>query len=454
MCLHLGNICDGHNDCPFGDDELLCEFKTVNCPPACICVLYAIDCSVYTNEHFEGLYLDFFLSVYLSNSKLNSAIVLKLRYAIIVNLPQNEISEICGTLRKATEFKFILLDLSFNSLTIVEDKCFSTANLLRYLAISYNNIISLGKYSFFNLSYLNFVSLRNNPIPQLHHKCFLYTHNLKLLIVVNVSFHDIKSKLFEGSKINFIVTKDYHLCCMTPSGTVRTAFQAWYISCYDIVMTFLVHVRMKTFFVSISVLIIILNLLSIILQITSANLYKAFSVIVICVNANDILCGIYLSFIWVADISFSGSFNVTEELWRSSFLCFTAFTTILWFTVLTELVLVFMSLARLMVTISPLHTRFKETLFVGKSLGFLILCSLLITVCITNILKTISRTLTTSLCLPFTDPSRSQLIIKCITCFTVVTQLTSAITIMIMHFHLITELEKSQKSKKYSKIKV
>ena len=64
MCLHLGNICDGHNDCLFGDDELLCELKTVNCPQACTCLLYAIDCRGYTDEHVEGVYLDLVLSVY------------------------------------------------------------------------------------------------------------------------------------------------------------------------------------------------------------------------------------------------------------------------------------------------------------------------------------------------------------------------------------------------------
>ena len=105
-----------------------------------------------------------------------------------------------------------------------------------------------------------------------------------------------------------------------------------------------------------------------------------------------------------------------------------------------------MSLARLMVTISPLHTRFKETLFVAKSLGFLILCSLLSTVCISIILKSIDGTLVTSLCLPFIDPSGSQLIIKCITWFTVVTQSITSITIMLMHFHLITEVKKSEKN--------
>ena len=449
MCLHLSNMCDGHKDCPFGDDESFYELKTVYCPTVCLCLMYAIDCRGKVDENIEDIHLEIFLSIYFANFKLNSAIILKLKYATTVNLPQNEISDICDTLRKATDWKFILLDLSHNSLTSIEDKCFSATRMLRSLAINNNNIISLGKYSFLNLSHLNFLSLRNNPISDLHHNHLLYTCSLKLLNIINVSFQDIKSDLLDGSKVNFVMTKDYHICCMVSSGTVCTAFQPWYISCYDI----LPMISMKTFFISISVLIIILNLLSITLQTTHTSLYKAFSLIVICINANDILCGIYISFIWIADISFSGSFHVKEELWRSGFLCFTAFTTVLWFTVLTELVLIFMSLARLMVTISPLHTRFKETLFVAKSLGFLISCSLLFTVCISIIFKSMDGTLTTSLCLPFVDPGGSQLIIKCITWFTVVTQLTTSITIAIMHFCLITEVKKSEKNIEKSKSK-
>ena len=53
MCLHLGNTCDGHSDCSLSDDEMLCEFKLVNCPLNCICLLYAIDCRALSDETFN-----------------------------------------------------------------------------------------------------------------------------------------------------------------------------------------------------------------------------------------------------------------------------------------------------------------------------------------------------------------------------------------------------------------
>ena len=262
-------------------------------------------------------------------------------------------------------------------------------------------------------------------------------------------FHDINPESFHGSKINFIITEDYHVCCIAPSGTVCTAFQPWYISCSDI----LPLLSMETFYKSISILIFILNLLSILVQIRTYKSKKNFSIIVIIINVNDILCGIYLRFVWVADLSFSGSFHVKEEYWRSSFLCFTAFTIVLWFTVLTEFLLIFLSASRLLVTLHPLNTRFKEKQFIIKSLAFLVVCSLIFSICITLIFKSTEKISTLSICLPFIDPTGSQLIIKLITWFVVISQLATSIVIMIMHFYLLKESRKSQRNIQISKSK-
>ena len=348
-----------------------------------------------------------------------------------------------------TDWKCILLDLSFNLLKRIQNKCFSSTRFLKSLAINNNNIISVEKHSFYDLFNLKLLSLANNPIIHLHYSFLIHIFYLRLLSIVNVSFHDINPKSFHGSKINLIITEDYHICCIAPSGTVCTAFQPWYISCSDI----LPLLSMKKFYISISILIFILNLLSILVQIRTCKSNKSFSIIVIIINVNDTLCGIYLSFVWIADLSFSGSFHVKEEYWRSSFLCFTAFTIVLWFTVLSQCVLIFISFTRLVVTIFPLHTKFKETLPVVKSLAFLIFISLLFSFCIALIFRFSGVNLTTSLCLPFIDPTESQLSIKILTWFTVLTQLITSAGIMTMNCILVTELRRSQNRIQKSKIK-
>ena len=449
ICLHLGNICDGYPDCPFGDDEFLCEMKYIECPSFCVCLLYAIDCRPSADEKVGEINPFHYLSVQFLHLKLNfmSTLIQKLKYAIILKLSGNEIRDVCDAFSKVIDFKCILLDLSFNLLKIIKNKCFSSTRFLKSLAINNNNIISVEKHSFSDLFKLRMLSLANNPVIHLHYSFLICIFDLKFLSISNVSFPDINPESFYGSKINFIYTEDYHICCIAPSGTVCIAFQPWYISCSDI----LPLLSMKSFYTSISILIFILNLLSILVQIRTYKSNKSFSIIVIIINVNDILCGIYLSFVWIADLSFSGSFHVNEESWRSSFLYFTAFTIVLWFTVLSQCVLIFVSFTRLVVTIFPLHTRFKETLPVVKSLVFLVLISLLFSFCIALVFR-FSGVNVTSLCLPFVDPTESQLSIKILTWFTVLTQLTTSVGIMTMHFLLVFQIRRSQNKIQKSKI--
>ena len=118
ICLHLGNICDGHTDCPFCNDELLCELKIIECPSFCVCLLYAIDCRPSADGKVEEIYPFHYLSVQFSNLKLNfmSALIQKLKYAIIRKLSRNEIGDVCDAFSKVIDWKCILLDLSFNLL--------------------------------------------------------------------------------------------------------------------------------------------------------------------------------------------------------------------------------------------------------------------------------------------------------------------------------------------------
>ena len=331
----------------------------------------------------------------------------------------------------------------------IENKCFSTKIHLKILTVDNNNIIFVGKYCFYNVSNLKFVNLTNDPINHLHQKFLYFTSSLKLFYIINVALQSISTNTFDNSMIKLIVTDDYHLCCIAPSSTICTAFRPWYISCFDI----LPLLSMKKIFVSISISILVLNSLSITFQIKTYLSHKTFSIIVVSINANDILCGIYLAFIWITDLLLSGKFHVEEESWRSSFLCFTTFTTIICFTVLTELLLIFLSISRLLVTIHPLNTRFKNKKFVIKSLSFLLCCSLIFSTCITLIFMYTEIKLTTSLCLPFVDPTGSQLIIKLLIWYTVMTQLVTVIGIMVLHIILVVELRKSQKNIEKSKPK-
>ena len=120
---------------------------------------------------------------------------------------------------------------------------------------------------------------------------------------------------------------------------------------------------------------------------------------------------------------------------------------------LTELLLSFLSLTRLLVTLHPLSTRFKGKWFTIKSLTSLVVCSLFFSICITLIFKITGNISTISICLPFIDPTSSQFIIKLITWFVVISQLATSFVIMTIHICLLKELRKSQRNIQKSKSK-
>ena len=123
MCLHLGNVCDGKNDCPFSDDELLCGLKLVTCPLQCTCLILAIDCrNVSVNGIISGL-TNIYVSVYISVSHIFSlkSIEHKLTETQVLKVPHNDLLDVCNI----SPFKKLLfLDLSFNQHQSDQEKLF------------------------------------------------------------------------------------------------------------------------------------------------------------------------------------------------------------------------------------------------------------------------------------------------------------------------------------------
>ena len=196
---------------------------------------------------------------------------------------------------------------------------------------------------------------------------------------------------------------------------------------------------MKVFFILIFTLIIFLNVFSILIHFPTRK-SNVFSVTVISFNINDIICGIYLGCIWISDVIDKEDFLVKEKLWKSGHLCFTAFGIVLWFTILDQLILIFISLCKLMLVICPMNTKFKKTEFVFRSVVSCYLFSFLSALLVTYYFELTYEHLTFSLCLPFIDPTGSVIMIKIITLLTVVSQTITSVIITIMHILLVKEL--------------
>ena len=158
------------------------------------------------------------------------------------------------------------------------------------------------------------------------------------------------------------------------------------------------------------------------------------------------LCGIYLSIIWIKDFTFEGTFSIKEEIWRTGVTCFTAFGIILLFTILSQLVLLFLSLSRLIFVIQPINNVFKRTKFVTKALIYMSVLSGVLSFFITFIVKGTGNKLPFSLYLPFIDPTNSIGYIKIITLCVVISQTFTSIVITGLHILLVYKYLESQKS--------
>ena len=417
------------------------------CPLMCNCLLFAIDCRNTSLINIKTEIQPFYLSVSISSSDIFSFTDLddKLENAIVVKLIMNCITEIFKLTRLQ---KILLLDLGFNCLKLIMKNVFASLHLLQTLSLNDNDITLLETNAFYNLSNLKYINLSNNPLMNLQEGFLKYSLQLKLFYIVNVSFVDVHAKALHDLHINVIITTEYHLCCISSNETLCPTYKPWYISCSDI----LPNDSVKVYFLSVSCLVLLLNVTSILFYLQTIKSNKTFSILVISINLNDILCGIYLGCIWLADMIYRGTFLVKENIWRSGPICFAAFGIILWFTILTQLVLIFLSLSRLMTVIYPIGTKFKKVEFVLKSIVLFYTSSFLVTLWVTFYFKLTYLNLPLSLCLPFIDPTNSVGMTKIITWSVFLTQTTSSVVIMSMHLFLVKKLKQSKKRIKRYKL--
>ena len=256
-----------------------------------------------------------------------------------------------------------------------------------------------------------YISVIDNPLVNLHYVVFKRSFELKLFEILNGCLKDIDIYALHDLSVNLIVTDDFHLCCISMKETFCPATKPWYISCSDILR----KQNMKGLYTSISIIVILLNATSILILVLTRESSKTFSVTVISINLNDSLCGVYPANIWISNIVFKDQFIVKEEICRSGAVCFIAFGVSFWFSILIQLVLIFLSLSRLMIVFYPIYTIFKITNFVKKSLFLTYLISFCTSLSFTVLLKCNYKILTFSLCLPFIDPTNSITMIKVIT---------------------------------------
>ena len=158
---------------------------------------------------------------------------------------------------------------------------------------------------------------------------------------------------------------------------------------------------------------------------------------------NDFLCSIYLSIIWISDLVLHKTLYMSD-VWKSHFLCFTAFGIIFWFSILSPTLLAFMSFARLMVVVYPFYTRYKRPGFTLMLILIVFGISLAFSGFVTLMIKFTYKYLPTMFCLPFINPTNAFLLTKIVTWFIIIIQSITPMVIILIYVVLFRTLQKSK----------
>ncbi len=172
---------------------------------------------------------------------------------------------------------------------------------------------------------------------------------VKLFLHNNPLTH-LDINIFKSVVIGQIKTGSYVVCCIKPPECECNTPSPWYFSC----LRSFPNLALRVIYICAS---LIINTLNIVLLIITSQKQKtsktkqqsgSYNTIVGSINIGDLLCGIYLTMIWSADIYYGETFVVKNLQWRKNATCTLAFAINLFFSLFLPLLLSILSFSRLM----------------------------------------------------------------------------------------------------------
>ena len=425
ICIHLNNVCDNEIDCPDGDDELLCSLTNVKCIYQCDCLGLAITCKRWeinlitlTEYPYVSVYFDHVYQFELSTIKD------KFPHTIYGTFLSNNVVYIC---HKFLPFNMIYINLSFNNIYFLYKSCFRTSQNLRFILLANNLITHIQEFAFWPLLNVSVIDLSNNPILVIAEYIIPFVH-VTAFSMKNSTPLNINRNTFLHANIKVIDVSDFHICCTIPISAICMAKRTWYMNCDSLfAKTMIKHIFHSVFgfVLFINFTFFVAHKLSRIVQ------TAAFRTIVLFLNLNNLFCLIYLCCIGIADLKFQNNYIVNDIIWRSSHMCFSAFTSILNYIILNQILHIFMSTSRLMVVIFPITTKFKNSNFVFKCICYIYVTVVLLTISVTFIMQIMESVFPHKMCFPFIDPTNSVKILYRKTWLVSISQLVCLFTICI-----------------------
>ena len=353
-CVHKDYVCDGIYHCPNKDDERFCH---LTCSQGCICEGHAYKCSVMIDplQHLHVRYLD--LS-HASNVSLEN--IHFMEYLSCLNL------SFCylGNVNLTNMHQLQTLDLSFNSITELASLNLHKLPRLLYLNLSSNPFVKTLNSSFttmLNLGELQNVRsliMSNVSLEVIRSKVFVPLSKLTYLDIRANPVHSYDKESFGGlTALEELHTDESKLCCsyFHPSLSRCHAPVDELSSCSDL----LAQGFFRVFLWAFSLLAIVGNTGVLIyrLFVSTHTSPPAFRVLVKNLCTSDLLMGVYMMLIGVADAQYRGVYVAKEGEWTKSTACTIAGFLSLVSNEVSAFVICLITLDRVLVLCFPLNSR-------------------------------------------------------------------------------------------------
>ena len=367
--VSLSSVCDGRKDCAQGEDELDCDNT---CSPGFICLAGAVSAVSYNKEQApsdwsfigRGLrYLDLSGVDVPEFFKLHS--IGHLKQLLRLNLSRCGIRDIsrdarslsgCGTEQRVVGFETVQkLDLSRNKLERVGDCSFISSMVsLKELNLAYNEkLTEIGSLAFTDLKFLRVIDLSYTAITKVEKFIFSHLTNLETLLlkrtrltavdfilpalllhlnIEDTNINSVEKYIFKTVEVDMkdIRSSSYKVCCpqvlgpLVPSHVCHFPADEIVSSCEDLVSE--LPLRVLLWLVGSATL--LGNIVTLLYRLAWDRelLLKPYGLFVTNLGISDILMGVYLAVIAIADARFRSEYVFHDHRWRTSHACWAAGT--------------------------------------------------------------------------------------------------------------------------------
>ena len=367
LCIHFNNLCDGINHCPEMDDEMACN--VAECPQGCSCLIQAVWCDgldkVYSATLFK--YNTTIVALTIVHSVIHVDSIILGQYAFhslsILNLSYNNIEDSCVkvTNEKQELKKLVTFDLSCNKIRVIKSCLELIFKNIRMFHLQFNSVHVINDIK---LKYLKYLDISNNFLTSLTNKPFKGLLSLEVINIVQNPLLHIESQIFASVTKLMLKTDCEKLQCIASNHKSIVLIDSSKVlpKCDNLIS------NENIFSVLIPILFIswILNVGSLINNMTLGARRKTYDILVAIVNFSDILMIVYIAIISCIIKVYKGRYIAIQDEWKIHPICLFISSINLYSIILMCALMSLLAYARFSIVKYPLLSKFKEKNFTKK----------------------------------------------------------------------------------------